>query len=140
MNARTITFWVGLAAFALMAVLGLTPLAWQFQGRPSESYPELVFLGIGLPLSVIALTAGGLLAWDSASRTASNVYGLRLMWVLSLVGCGGLLGLTFAPPDLVSPEFAGLALNALFVGAPLLVLAMVIVATGPLIKRRRRVP
>ncbi|PVM89772.1 hypothetical protein DDF67_11820 [Caulobacter endophyticus] len=132
-------FWVGLAAFALMAVLGLTPLVWQVQGRPSESYPELVFLGIGLPLGVISLTAGALLAWNSASRTASNVSGLRLMSLLSLLGCGGLLGLTFAPPDLVSFAFAELMLNAFFVGAPLLGLATVILATGPLIKRRARV-
>jgi hypothetical protein len=139
MNARTIAFWIGLAAFALMAVLALTPLAWQLERRPSESYPELAFLGIGLPFGTISLTAGGLLAWNSASRPASNVSGLRLVSLLSLFGCGALLGLTFTPPDLVSPVAAGVALNALLIGAPVLGLVTAILATAPLINRRGRV-
>jgi hypothetical protein len=121
-----------------MAVLGLTPVAWELQGRPSETYPELVFLALGLPLSLISLAAGALLAWNSASRTASNLFGLRLLSLLSLLECGVLLGLTLAPVNLFPSESAGLALNALFVGAVLLGFATAVLAIAPVIGRRAR--
>lgn len=136
MNGRTTAFWVGLVAFASMATLSLTPVAWELQGRPSESYPELAFLGIGLPLSLISLAAGALLGWNSASRPASNLFGLRLLSLLSLLGCGLLLGLTLAPAKLFPSERAGLALNAPLVGAVLLGFATAVLAIAPLIRRR----
>lgn len=131
MSARTVPFLAGLIALVAMAILGFTPIAWHLQGRPSESYPEFMFVALGMPLSLISTVAGALLVWNSASRAASNIFGLRIVSVLSLVGCGTLLAITFAPTDLASSGMLGFALNALFIGALLLGLAMVILAIIP---------
>ena len=72
MKAQIGSFVAGLAAFFLMAAMGLTPLAWRLQGRPSESYPEILFLALGLPLGAIAVMAGALLAWNATNRAPSK--------------------------------------------------------------------
>jgi hypothetical protein len=97
MNARIALFVLGLAAIAAMAVFGLTPLAWELQGRPSESYPELLFLSLGLPLATTSTIAGALLVWNAKAREPGNLRLLVLIATLALVGCGAVLVLGLAP-------------------------------------------
>lgn len=51
-------FWLGLGLTSLSAFLGLTSTVWITEGRQSESYPELFFLFIALPMAVLVTLAG----------------------------------------------------------------------------------
>jgi hypothetical protein len=58
-----------LAPFAVMMVLAGTPVLWILTGRQSETYPELVALGIGVPVSLLFVLAAGIRFWLK-NRTA----------------------------------------------------------------------
>jgi hypothetical protein len=51
-----------------MAVLSFTPLMWILMGRPSESYPELLFIGFGLPLGVAFVCVAAWRFWKKNRR------------------------------------------------------------------------
>lgn len=55
--SRRVLCGVTVAAIASMGVLAFTPIAWTLSGRPDESYPEITFIGIGLPSALVALAA-----------------------------------------------------------------------------------
>jgi hypothetical protein len=68
--------WLSAAFLAVMFLLAATPLAWILQGRPSESYPELLFLGFGVPLGLaLVLLSGARLWW--LRRRGTRSYGGR---------------------------------------------------------------
>lgn len=48
---------------ALMIVGATTPIVWELTGRPSESYPELVFTFIGLPFALLLLLTASANFW-----------------------------------------------------------------------------
>ena len=43
---------LSIGLLALMLTLSFTPIAWYASGKKDESYPEYVFLLIGVPLAV----------------------------------------------------------------------------------------
>jgi len=47
-----------------MGVLSFTPLAWQISGG-GETYPELLYAGLGLPLALIGTVAAGVIVWQA---------------------------------------------------------------------------
>ena len=47
----------------LMAVGAFTPIVWILTGRPSESYPELLFAFYGLPLGMLLVATAGVRYW-----------------------------------------------------------------------------
>lgn len=54
-------YWLAATGFAvllLMLFLGLTDTAWRVMGSPDEEYPELWFLGLGVPSSLAAAGFG----------------------------------------------------------------------------------
>jgi hypothetical protein len=55
--------WVSILLLAVMLVLGVTPIVWILMGRPNDSYPELAFLGLGIPLAVLLVVLAGCRAW-----------------------------------------------------------------------------
>ena len=55
---------LAIAFLLVMLTFGATPIFWILQGRPNESYPELLFLGIGLPLGVVLVAAAGTNFWS----------------------------------------------------------------------------
>jgi hypothetical protein len=53
---------LGLAILAIGLVFGLTNWAWLLEGRPSESYPEIFYLGMVAPIGLALSVIGGLWA------------------------------------------------------------------------------
>ena len=53
---------VGLVILATGLVFGLTDWAWRLEGSPSESYPEIFFLGMVAPVGLFASVLGWLWA------------------------------------------------------------------------------
>lgn len=51
--------WSGIVAVIIGLIGGLTPLVWVLEGRQSESYPEVFFLGAVLPLGLLLLALAG---------------------------------------------------------------------------------
>jgi len=53
---------VGLTILVTGLVFGLTDWAWRLEGSPSESYPEIFFLGIVAPVGLLVSGLGWLWA------------------------------------------------------------------------------
>jgi len=69
----------------IMAWWSFTPWVWERAGGPSESYPELLYLGVGLPWAIMAFVAAGVaLGLDLGRRRRRFRLGLELF-------CGGVL-------------------------------------------------
>ena len=51
-------FWVGLGFSVVCALFAFTPVVWILEGRSSESYPELFFAFIGLPMAGLVTLLG----------------------------------------------------------------------------------
>lgn len=115
--SRRVLCGVTVAAIASMGVLAITPIAWTLSGRPDESYPEITFIGIGLPSALVALAAfliaGRMLVRQSRTRT----YVLTAVCMLALANCVVLIAIVGLPESLVSwlPKFT---LSALFFAWP----------------------
>jgi hypothetical protein len=52
----------------LMLLFGCTPLFWILTGRQSESYPELMFLALGVPIAAFLTALSGVLFWRKNSN------------------------------------------------------------------------
>jgi len=125
--------FVALLADLVMGVLSFTPLAWQISGG-GETYPELLYAGLGLPMALIGTVAAGMIAWKAGAAPASDwwVLALRAAVVATVAICGGLTLLLWP----LFPLPPGGVLEALFsVVMPALAL-IVLVASIALTRRR----
>ena len=68
MLSRYVLPFAGVAALVAMLLFAFTSIAWELQASPPESYPEIVFMVVGLPLAVIAAIAAELAVWKSKAR------------------------------------------------------------------------
>jgi hypothetical protein len=59
---------VGLTLATVGVLFGLTDWAWRLEGSPSESYPEIFFLGIVTPVGLIVAALGGIWSWAFGRR------------------------------------------------------------------------
>jgi len=116
-----------------MGVLSFTPLAWEIGGR-GETYPELLYAGLGLPFALIATVAGALLAWTATEARPADwsVRALRIIVAAAVSVCAGLT-LLLSPLCPLPP--AGL-LDSLFILA-LPAMALAVVVSGFATIRRR---
>ncbi|MCV9997737.1 hypothetical protein OE766_05715 [Pararhizobium sp. YC-54] len=64
--ARYVGLFSGVVCVLVMAVLAVTPLAWQAMGRPDETYPEMAYMMFGMPLAIVSLVAGINVAYHGA--------------------------------------------------------------------------
>lgn len=62
---------IGLVLAAIGLLLGLTDWAWRLEGSPSESYPEIFFLGVVAPLGLIIAALGGVWSWSFGRRASA---------------------------------------------------------------------
>ena len=128
MNAKRYALLVaGILAFAVMVLFAATPIAWIRAGKPDESYPELLYIGLGLPAALIAIVAGALQAKFLPSRPKAALIPLQATASLAILVCGWLtvVGLGSNTPAL--DAFVGHSLDALFsFGLPVLVVALMV--------------
>lgn len=89
------------AVTAAMCVLAFTPLAWIVAGRPDETYPELVFFGIGLPSALVALVAILLAGRRMVLASLVRTFVLASACTLGLAICGVLVAMVALPEALV---------------------------------------
>lgn len=117
----------GILALAVMAVFVATPIAWIGAGRPDESYPELLYAGLGLPTALIAIVAGALFAKLSSSRPKGALVPLQATASCAILICGWLVMAGLGPDSPAFDAFVGPSLNALFsFGLPALVVALIV--------------
>lgn len=67
-----------LAAIALLGAVLLfagSPLVWVLAGRQSESYPELLVLGLGVPIAGLLVVIAAWRAWRLRRRQAGIAAG-----------------------------------------------------------------
>ena len=88
---------LGIALTAFSAVCAFTPLLWNLEGRPSESYPELLALFYWLPAAVVVLLGGVAQAFFSCPPRDSRT----IFWI----------GIALA---LALPVYTGLVIGGLF--------------------------
>jgi hypothetical protein len=60
--------WAGVTMTLISSLLAFTPVVWYLSGSPSGSYPELLFLGIFIPVSLLVLLIGAIHAWIVVRR------------------------------------------------------------------------
>lgn len=125
---------LGGVLLAVMTIFAATPLAWELMGRPNETYPEIVFAFAGVPLALITMVAGVLIARGAAVRSDRNVAALRGLGSLSVLGCVWLLWSGFAPWQPTSESVATNVLTVIFLSVPLLAIALLILAVLPAIR------
>ncbi|MBQ1541749.1 MAG: hypothetical protein IIZ63_07080 [Caulobacteraceae bacterium] len=85
----------GVAFSLVMALLAFTPFAWLMEGRPDESYPEIIFAGAGLPSAVAASIAGCLLAKRPLIWRGRRRGFLSLAGAIAIANCICLIWLAF---------------------------------------------
>jgi len=73
-------FWVGFLLCAPMAVLTMTPFAWNAMGQPDEMYPEIFFAFFGLVPSLPFLLFGLAIA-IYGGRANGGLFQRRLGWI-----------------------------------------------------------
>ena len=63
-------FWLLCALLFLfvMVLLTLTPIVWNLEGRPAESYPELLFGLYGVPLGLLLVVTALINLWLKRKR------------------------------------------------------------------------
>ncbi|HKS54182.1 MAG TPA: hypothetical protein VJS12_02790 [Steroidobacteraceae bacterium] len=54
---------LALAILLLMFVLAVTPVLWILGGRESESYPEYLALGVGVPFGLLCVLVASVRFW-----------------------------------------------------------------------------
>ncbi|GEM_PF-2231452 len=134
---------LGAALTAAMAVFAFTPLAWVLAGRPAESYPEILFCFIGLPLALVVLAAGGLAAKRAPPPGRGVLVALRVVAGLATAGSAlllsALLPWSLPPWSLPDDGLPQLLLNAVCLATPILVIALAVIAALVFGRRRRGV-
>lgn len=109
MFARFLPLCVSVLFAAVIAVLVMTPLAWNLMGRPDETYPELIYLAFGAPPAFILLAASTVIALLGAHEVGGPLRpALRPLWLCMAVTLG-FAALLLTPVGNVIPEGAGQA-------------------------------
>ena len=118
-----------------MSVLAFTPLAWKLSGR-GESYPELVYFGLGLPTALIAILAGALLVW-LGPRTKSQgwAYSVLKVTAFGAITVCALLILMLFPVFTVGTAFLAALFNVVL---PILAVALLVAGVSAFSEARRR--
>jgi hypothetical protein len=81
MILRFLPVLLSVAFAALIAVLVLTPLAWNLMGRPNETYPELFYLAFGAPPALFLLMGSTAIALLGAAKFGGPMRpALRPLW------------------------------------------------------------
>ena len=98
MNAarRFIPLMLAIFSLGAMSLFAFTPLAWEWAGRPSESYPEIVYGSFGLPAARVAVTAGIRLSRKRALRGWRRA-AAQLAWGTSAALCAFLTTVAIWP-------------------------------------------
>lgn len=94
--SRFIPLVLALVGLGAMSVFAFTPLVWEWEGRPSESYPEILYVSLGLPAALVAVTAGVLLARRPTLRGWIS-FAARLVWQASAALCAFLCAVALWP-------------------------------------------
>lgn len=121
-----------LIAVAVMALLSFTPLAWRLEGSPDSSYPEIVFMTIGLPSALVALAAGVLAALLSQRQRPRLRLTFHAICLLELLVCG-LLTATLFLPDAVLSALPDGFIATLFFAWPVLLAVLIVGAVAGLL-------
>jgi hypothetical protein len=63
-------FWLlcALLFLAVMMVFSMTPVVWNLEGRPAESYPELFFWLYGVPVGLLLVVVALVNLWLKRKR------------------------------------------------------------------------
>jgi hypothetical protein len=117
----------GILAFAVMILFATMPIAWIKAGRPDESYPELLYIALGMPAGLIAAVAGAAVAKFSPTRSRVALAPLRVTGITAILVCAWLVVVGLGPTDASFDALIGPSLSALFsVGLPVLVVALIV--------------
>jgi hypothetical protein len=116
---------VALALAAVMALFAFTPLAWRLAGSPDESYPEILFVAVGLPSAVVALAAALLALWSGTRARPVLTVVYRLAGLLALIPGLLLLTAVLAPMAWLA-DIPSSAQTVLLLGWPVLAVALVV--------------
>lgn len=82
-------YWLlalGLAVLTTMLFFALTDAAWRLAGSPDGDYPELFFVGLGVPSGFVCLAAG--LMWVRVHERWKNRQTRSLGFFLALLAMG----------------------------------------------------
>lgn len=133
MNQFPVRFALLLISILMVAVnihFTLTDRAWIIMGRPDEVYPELLYLFVGAPMAIAALS--GMAVWTRVGGTPRVSSGLRR----AVVGIG-LFALAFSVLTAGSPflpegdggiEPPSFVANTIFLGSPVLMLVQIVLS------------
>lgn len=118
MVVRFLPLCISIAFAAVIAILVMTPLAWNLTGRPDETYPELFFLGFGVPPAVILLVASSVIALLGGQKQGGALRpALRPLWLCTAV-TAALASLLLTPLGNIIREGTGQAvIDYTFYGA-----------------------
>jgi hypothetical protein len=109
-----------------MSLFAFTPTLWIHDGRAEESYPELVYLGLGLPAALIAAVASMLDLRFSSSRSSRSRAPARLVALVAMGSCVWLSLIGLAPTDGALASIAGPTLEILLnIGLPVLAIGLI---------------
>jgi len=119
----------GLVALCVMALLAFTPIVWIHSGRESETYPELIYFGLGLPAALVATLAGAVDAKFSSSRPTMALIPLRATGLSAVLVCAWLVWIGLEPKNPSFDVFAGASFDGLSsFGLPILIVALLVSA------------
>jgi purine-cytosine permease-like protein len=119
-----------------MSVLAFTPLAWVATGRQSETYPELIYFGLGLPMALIAIVAGASLAWfGSKAKSGSWPFRALSLTAATANAICALLALMLVPR---LPLGTGFLSAVFYLALPVLVVALFVAGVSAFSRARRR--
>jgi len=115
---RIIILVLAVLSAGVNTLFGLTPAAWRLMGSPSESYPEFLFIGVGMPLALAALAGAmsGLWSrrgWRDGGWTVRVI--LRIT-VASLLFSSLAAAAVFLPPTIHTPAQPNALADAIFAG------------------------
>jgi hypothetical protein len=109
MIVRFLPLCISVLFAAVIAVLVMTPLAWNLMGRPDETYPEIVYFALGAPPALILLVASSVIALRGSQNLGGALRAaLRPLWLCIAVAVV-LAALVLTPVGNLIPEGIGQA-------------------------------
>jgi len=107
MIVRFLPLLLSVVFAAVIAILVMTPLAWNLMGKPDETYPELGFLAFGAPPALILLVASTVIAIRGSPRLGGAFRpALQPLWLCMSFTCV-LAALLITPFGNIIPEGTG---------------------------------
>lgn len=113
---RIIILVLAVLSAGVNTLFGLTDAAWRLMGSPSESYPEILFIGVGMPLALAAMAGALSGLWTRRGRRDGGWKFRAILWitVASLVGSSLLAATVFLPPTIHTPAQPNALADAIF--------------------------